>query len=345
MGRISGSRVETVLLCLRSTHEDRPGPRWQALFEAYWPEFEAWFLSEGYRARPGYVTSLKKLRQHMPELLPTYERLVELAGGGDLAARFLSLYRPPPYILGCSQAVWPGQDPVLVRNYDYRLESFEGNLLRTCWHRPVIAMIDCAWGVLDGINDAGLAVSLSFGGKKILGDGFGIPLILRYVLEFCEDVAMATEVLRRIPTHMPYNVTAVDREGAFATVYLCPGYPAVVTDSRACTNHQQRIEWEDYARMSSTVERREFLETRLRDPAETEERFVGRFLRPPLYNTRYEQAFGTLYTAAYYPVAIQAEYRWPHQETLRQSFSDFREGERKIYLGLPAIQKQDVLGD
>ena len=38
------------------------------------------------------------LRAHMPELVPAYERLVDLAGGGDVAARMLSLYRPPPYL-------------------------------------------------------------------------------------------------------------------------------------------------------------------------------------------------------------------------------------------------------
>ena len=85
------------------------------------------------------MTSLKKLRQHMPELLPIYERLVELAGGGDLAARFLSLYRPPPYLLGCSQAVWPGRDPVLVRNYDYSPALVRGepapHLLAQAGHR------------------------------------------------------------------------------------------------------------------------------------------------------------------------------------------------------------------
>jgi predicted choloylglycine hydrolase len=73
---------------------------------------------------PGYVASVKKLREHMPELWPVYERLVELAGGGDLAFRFLTLYRPPPYLLGCSQAVWLGQEPFLVRNYDSRRRNY-----------------------------------------------------------------------------------------------------------------------------------------------------------------------------------------------------------------------------
>jgi predicted choloylglycine hydrolase len=320
---------------LSSIHEDQPGPKWQARFETFWPSYREWFLSEGYLARPGYVPSLKKLRKHMPELIPVYEELVGLAGGGDLAARFLSLYRPPPYATGCSQAVWSGQNPALVRNYDYSPGLFEGTLLFSSWNRPVIAMSDCLWGVLDGINDAGLAVSLAFGGRRIVGDGFGVPLILRYILEFCDNAAQASGVLRRVPAHMPYNVTLVDREGAFSTVQVCPGRAAAVTDSPVGTNHQQGVESEDYARMTSTVERQEFLAARLADASETKSTFIDRFLNPPLHNTRYEHAFGTLYTAAYNPRDLTAEYYWPRRATLRQSFSDFEEEEMIVHLKPP----------
>ena len=55
----------------------------------------------------------------MPELVPTWERLVELAGGGDMAARMLSLWDPPPLVAGCSQARPDARRPVLVRNYDF----------------------------------------------------------------------------------------------------------------------------------------------------------------------------------------------------------------------------------
>jgi predicted choloylglycine hydrolase len=317
---------------LSSIREDQPGPKWQARFETFWPSYREWFLSEGYLARPGYVPSVKKLRKHMPELMPVYEELVGLAGGGDLAARFLSLYRPPPYAMDCSQAVWSGRNPALVRNYDYTPGLFEGTLLFSSWNRPVIAMSDCLWGVLDGINDAGLAVSLAFGGRRIVGDGFGVPLILRYILEFCDNAAQASGVLRRVPAHMPYNVTLVDREGAFSTVHVYPGRDAAVTDSPVGTNHQQRVESEDYARMTSTVERQEFLAARLADANETRSTFIDRFLHPPLHNTRYEHAFGTLYTAAYYPRDLAAEYYWPRQAILRQSFSDFEEEETIIHL-------------
>src|SRR5699024_8467041 len=101
---------------LASIQEAQPGRQWQQLFQAHWPQYKAWFLSAGQQARPGYVTSSKRLRTSMPELMPIYEQLVELAGGGDIAARFLSFYRPPPYLLGCSQAVGSGAQPALFRN-------------------------------------------------------------------------------------------------------------------------------------------------------------------------------------------------------------------------------------
>ncbi|MCB0154587.1 MAG: hypothetical protein KDF65_07305 [Anaerolineae bacterium] len=321
-------------LTLTSIREDQPGPKWQALFETYWPLYKRWFLSEGHLARPGYLTSRRKLRQHMPELLPIYEQLVDLTGGGDLAARFLSFYCPPPYLSGCSQAVWSRSDPILVRNYDYSPDLFEGNLLYTTWLRPVIAVSDSLWGVLDGLNDAGLAVSLTFGGRKLVGDGFGVPLLLRYLLEICEDTPSAAELLPRVPVHMPYNVTILDRSGALVTAYLSPDRAPVISTGPVCTNHQEKIEWADYARLTSTVERKEFLEAKLADPAETEKKFLRRFLHPPLYNTQFEKAFGTLYTAAYRPSTGEAEYLWPGQATLRQSFAKFNEQKTVVNLKL-----------
>jgi hypothetical protein len=38
----------------------------------------------------------------MPELVPTWHRLVELAGGGELVAQMLTLYNPPAYLTGSS---------------------------------------------------------------------------------------------------------------------------------------------------------------------------------------------------------------------------------------------------
>jgi len=320
---------------MRSVHEQQPGPKWQHLFDKHWPQYKGWFLSQGQQARPGYVTSSKKLHTNMPELASTYEQLVELAGGGDLAARFLSFYRPPPYLLGCSQAVWDGQRPMLIRNYDYSPELFEWTLLYSCWRRPVIAITDCLWGVLDGMNDAGLAVSLAFGGNKATGDGFGIPLVLRYILETCDTMLEACETLRRIPVHMAYNVTILDSNHAYTTAYLTPGRKPRFSRLRVSTNHQDRIEWKAYERMSASIERRAFLEEHLTDANETSRTFLNRFLQPPIYRTRYDRAFGTLYTAVYRPQELAVEYHWPHRPALHQSFADFRESRELITLTQP----------
>ena len=247
-------------LDFEAVSEGAPGARWQALFRARWPAYKAWYLAEGIAARPTYLQCRTALRRHMPELMPTYERLCALAGGSDLSARFLSLYRPPPYISGCSQAVWRGGEPVLVRNYDYDPRLCDGLILDTAWSGGhVIASIDCLWGCLDGMNEAGLAVSLSFGGRRAVGDGFGIPIVLRYVLEFCRTAAEAAEVLQRVPTHMAYNVTAIDRTGAFFTAQLSPDRPALVDQAPLATNHQGDIEWQRHADATASVERERFL--------------------------------------------------------------------------------------
>ena len=68
-----------------------------------WPAYRSWYLKEGEAARPALRACRRMLDEHMPELVPTYERLVELAEGDQLAARFLSLYRPPGFVVGCSQ--------------------------------------------------------------------------------------------------------------------------------------------------------------------------------------------------------------------------------------------------
>ena len=294
-------------------HELKAGPAWQEQFDKLWPAYEKWFLSESLSARQTYLSGLRALKQHMPELVPTYETLCELAGGGDLAARFLSFYRPPPYLSGCSQAVWLGDDePMLVRNYDYNPELCDGIILDSAWNgRRVIATSDGMWGVVDGMNDAGLALSLTFGGRRVLGDGFGVPLILRYILEFCDTTKEAIAVLRRVPCHMAYNITCVDRTGDYTTVYLSPDRKIVITNTRVATNHQESVEWHQHALATGTVERERFLLRRLTMHEEPADKFIAAFLKPPLYSTNFSKGFGTLYTSVYWPTRGMAETYWP----------------------------------
>ena len=301
-------------LHFRAVTEEAPGTTWAGLFAEHWPAYRRWWLREGIEARPTYLEGRDALSRHMPEILPLYDRLCALAGGGDAEARFLSFYRPPPYLSACSQAVWPGPEPLLVRNYDYNPHLFDALALRTRWDgREVKGVSDGLWGLVDGVNDAGLAVSLTFGGRQVVGDGFGVPLILRYVLQTCETAEQAGQALARIPCHMSYNVTALDAERRYLTAYLAPDRPAVVTRAAVATNHQERVEWDHHARFTATVERERYLLQRLTLHPETEDRFIGAFLRPPLYSLAFSSGFGTLFTAAYRPRDRSMALCWPNR--------------------------------
>ena len=315
---------------LRAVDEPLAGERWAASFLAMWPAYRRWFLREGDAARPSYRECERALRRHMPELLSTYERVVDLAGGGDLVARCLSLYRPTPYVSGCSQAVWLRDRPLLVRNYDYAPELWEALILRTHWlGKDVVAMSDCGWGALDGINEAGLSVSLAFGGRKVVGEGFGIPLVLRYILETCERVEEAERVLTRVPSHMAYNVTVLDRLGKYVTAYVAPDRPTVLSRRRVATNHQRRVEWSQYVHATASLDRFQVLDQHVDAPTESVDRFLHRFLEPPTYQGLYSAGWGTLYTAVYDPVKVEVEYRWPTR-TWKQSPAQFEEGALEI---------------
>ena len=99
---------------------------------------------------------------------------------------------------------------------------------------------------------------------------------------------------------MSYNVTALDRSGRWATVYLAPDRRARVTDRAVVTNHQGKVEWPPYAAAIRSVERQERLEELLAASTDVPG-VVAACLRPPLYATRFHDGFGTLYTAEYRP--------------------------------------------
>lgn len=312
--------------------EDRPGAKWRRMFDRHWHAYSRWFLRQGIRERATYLDCLKAMREHMPEMLPLYEEICEAAGGGDMEARFLSMWCPPAYVGGCSQAIVSGDAPVLIRNYDYSPKLLEGTWMASRLHaKRVVAMVDCLWGVLDGINEDGLAVSLSFGGRTEVGEGFGIPLVLRYVLEFATDVPEAIDLMRRVPVHMSYSVAAVDRAGRHAIVYVTPDRPLEVVERRVVTNHQHKPQWKRHATATRSVEREEALEAALAEGGNADA-MLAVFLRPPVYQTAYGRGYGTLYTAAYRPEDASVALIWPTLDW-RQSCACFEEGTRVLTFG------------
>lgn len=318
-------------LTFAAVDQPEPGAAFADIFAQAWPHYRRWWLREGAEARPSYLACRRAIAKHMPEFTGTWEALCELVGGGDLEARFLSLYCPPAYLSGCSQAVWPGPEPLLVRNYDYSPRAFDGLVLRTRWggRYSVLGMSDCLTGLLDGVNEAGLALSLTFGGQRLVGEGFGIPIVIRYVLETCATADEAGRVLARVPSHMAYNVTALDADGHRKTVMIAPGRDGVITDAPVATNHQETVRWRTHARATASVERERFLLRRLTLHPEPADKFVAAFLRPPLYSTAFGRGFGTLYTTEFWPARREMILHWPG-ESWPMSLAAFAEGRRTV---------------
>lgn len=327
--RATAGRTE-LALTLHAYREDRPGPRWQQLARATWPAYQRWFRSEGTGARPSYDDCRSALRHHLPELVPTWERLTQLAmdatgASRDEAGRLLSLWCPTPFVTGCSQVLVPGPDPALIRTYDYDPALFEGVIATTDYsgRRRVLGTSDCLWGLLDGINDAGLAVSLTYGGRPgrgtgSVGPGFGIPLVIRYLLETCAHVPAAVAVLRRVPVAQAYNIGLVDTAGRHATVFVAPGEDAEVSTQRIACNHRLDVVEHPHlaARLRSPERHAELI--RLLARGTDEAGLSDAFLRPPLRSREYGAGFGSLYAVALRPGAGTVEYRWPGRTWTRR---------------------------
>lgn len=317
-------------LTYHAVDEATPGPKWAARWQRSWPDYKAWFIANGGDDGPDKAACRAAMKRHMPELIPVYDQLVEITGGSDRAARFLSTWCPPAYLGGCSIAAVASKKHVrLVRNYDLSPKLNEGLFLRSEWSgRAVMGMVEFLWGLSDGINDAGLSIALAFGGRAQTAQGFGVTTIMRYVLETCDTVADALKVLNRVPSHMAYNVVLADATGATASVELSPGGGARLMSAAIATNHQSGPTRADRPAFTRSFERHRHLADLRIKPR----KLNRQFLKSPLIQDRYTLGFGTLFTAEYDPKAgavglTMRGARWD------LSLDGFREGERVVDYG------------
>ncbi len=308
-----------MLLDFNYISEDTPSTKWLKWFNHFWPAYRAWFLSQGESARPTYRDVMRQLNQHMPELVPNLEQMTELAGGGDHTARFLGQYCPPPFFASCSQAILTNNEPVLIRNYDYSPRLFDALAMKSKWNETtVIGMADCMTGLVDGMNDSGLVISLAFGGSREVGTGFGIGLIQRYVLETCHTVQQAVDTLKQLPAQIAYNLALLDHDGNHATIMMSPNSDPVVTQEFVSTNHQENNQWQQYLDLIKSEERFQFLKETVDRQIIDATQLADAFLSKPLYRNSFEMGYGTLYTAAYYPLRKEVHFLWPDDSRICQ---------------------------
>jgi predicted choloylglycine hydrolase len=178
------------------------------------------------------------------------------------------------------------------------------------------------------MNEAGLAASLSFGGRNQSSKGFGIPLVVRYLLEVSTTVEEACDVLKRVPVHMSYTVTLLDGAGHWATVFVGPDIATYVTRRRAISNFQHQVDWPQHAKATCAVERLAAMQQLLEQPGTLSEATAG-LLQPPLFQTSYRCGYGTLYSAVYQPSSRSAELFWQDQRWQHSLLAPIA-GEREI---------------
>jgi predicted choloylglycine hydrolase len=292
--------------------------RWSAHIRTLWPAVEGWLTDDG-RTPDGAVRARKMFDEHMPELAPLLDRLANQVNRPN-AETFLAMTAVRPFFSGCTQTGGNGR---LLRNYDFPLDECEGTIVRSDFLRPVIGMQEGGWGLLDGMNDAGLAVSLTFGGRTTQGPGFAIVIVLRYLLETCDTVTEAVERLRTIPVMIPQNVTLVDAERA-TTVYVGPDIELTEAPDACAANHQHLPVSDEDERGSRTQQRLAAIRESGAD--------LSAMLRAPLYRSGFDEGWGTVYTADYQPGKGQVTYHWPGT-SWEQSFDRFTPGTRPIAFG------------
>ncbi|MFI9230841.1 C45 family autoproteolytic acyltransferase/hydolase [Streptomyces rimosus] len=291
--------------------------RWAAHARTLWQDMEGLLTEEG-RTPEGADRVRALFRTRMPELVPVLDRLAVQLDRPEARA-FLTHAALRPFSPACTQI---GRNGTLLRNYDFPPDQCEGTIVSSCFLRPVIGMQDMLWGLLDGMNDAGLAVSLTSGGRSVYGRGFAILIVVRYLLETCDTVDEAVGRLRSLPIAVPQNLTLVDATKA-VTVFVGPDMSPTVAPDACAANHQHLPVTGEQERASRTQERLRAIRAAGAD--------VTAMLKPPLYRAVDEQGLGTLYTARYRPAEGRVTYYWPG-ESWQQSFGDFVPGSRTVTL-------------
>jgi predicted choloylglycine hydrolase len=162
----------------------------------------------------------------------------------------------------------------------------------------------------------------------VSGTGFGIPLVLRYVLEVAQDTAEAITLLQRLPVSMSYSITLLDRRAEWATVFVAPDRAVEVTRRKVVTNFQHQVEWPEHARATRAEERLASLQQRI-DASGPLQDAVNALLQPPLFQSAYLRGYGTLYSAVYRPRSGAVELLWPGQRWA-QTMDSFVDDRREI---------------
>lgn len=240
-----------------------------------------------------------------PHLLEELDGLAQSLGisSEKAAALFSGFDVPKTEAMGCTALITPDY---YVRNYDFSPTLYDGLF---SLNQPENALASAGYnlqvlGRHDGVNEKGLVIGLHFVSNDEYRTGISAWTAVRIVLDTCETVEDAIQVLKDLPHAACYNFSIGDPHGNMAVVEATPSGVIVRSgvESLACVNHFQdpSLQEKNRAFIEGSVKRNNFLNEL--DLADVKQRdlfatFADR--HSPLFFTDYEELFGTLHTFSY----------------------------------------------
>lgn len=150
-------------------------------------------------------------------------------------------------------ATYNGSEMLMGRNFDMTLDLkkyTESSLVCPKGRYRYIGHSDVFIGKVDGINEKGLAVAMTYvpGNNKYPGVNF--YFIIRFILENCSNVEEAIKILSKVQTSTSNNYLLADSTGGMAVAEVTPSSifirrPSIGEEFIVCTNHFVSKEMED----------------------------------------------------------------------------------------------------
>lgn len=139
-----------------------------------------------------------------------------------------------------------------VRNYDFSPYIYDGTFViqKNDKGQWLCGNTELMLGRLDGMNKHGLSCGLHFVNNNPHKKGFIGSLIVRIVLEMCQNLDEAIQLLKQLPHTASYNYSLLDRKGNFAIFEASPNKINIIYGNKhlSCVNMFQTEEMKVYNR-------------------------------------------------------------------------------------------------
>ncbi|MGM8215442.1 C45 family autoproteolytic acyltransferase/hydrolase [Bacillaceae bacterium W0354] len=245
------------------------------------------------------------LNEYCPQLLEELTGLQEgLKISEDETLRLFAGYDMPQLKMGCTSFI---TKDYYVRNYDFTPDIYDG-LFITAKHQDgtfICGNAQLVTGRLDGMNSSGLVVGLHFVNNEQSAKGFLNSTIVRIILESCEDVHQAIDLLKELPHAASYNYSLLDKKGGVAVFEASPTTHHIRFGEQhlSCVNMFETKKMVKYNRkhIQTSIDRLNALTEYNHDVSAEEMHELFSEQSSPLFYTYYDEFFGTLHTVTYKP--------------------------------------------